>query len=160
MISSALAGSKRGSSVSVPPIDSAAFIAHVWPKLWNSGSAPSVTANESRPIMSTFTSDVAAQVSVRELGALGRAGGARGVEDHGGVDLVAVDDAGDRLVSSSSASNAPDSTVIAASGASPATSCHANDGRRAAVGYGSKSTSRLLSSGFIGTTIAPARRMP
>ena len=45
MISSALPGSKRGISVSVPPPPIVAFSPHVWPNEWNSGSAPSVIAS-------------------------------------------------------------------------------------------------------------------
>jgi hypothetical protein len=38
-----LAALKRGSSVSVPPAASVALSAHVCPKAWKKGSAPSVT---------------------------------------------------------------------------------------------------------------------
>ena len=47
MISSALAGSKRGMNVSVAPENAQAFMQHVWPKEWNSGSAPSTTSSSS-----------------------------------------------------------------------------------------------------------------
>ena len=45
MISSAVPASNRGSSDSEPPTAIVAFSAHVWPKAWNSGSAPSMTAS-------------------------------------------------------------------------------------------------------------------
>ena len=48
MISSALTGSKRGSSVSIPAATTQVFIAHVCPNEWNSGSAPSTTVPFSR----------------------------------------------------------------------------------------------------------------
>jgi hypothetical protein len=44
-ISSALSGSKRGSMVTVAPMQTAAFIVQVCPKEWNSGSAPSSTSS-------------------------------------------------------------------------------------------------------------------
>ena len=47
MISSAFAGSKRGMNVSVAPDSAHAFMQHVWPKEWNSGSAPSTTSPSS-----------------------------------------------------------------------------------------------------------------
>src|SRR5919106_800572 len=40
MISSAVSGSKRGSIVTRAPVRTAQFIVQVWPKEWNSGSAP------------------------------------------------------------------------------------------------------------------------
>ena len=52
MISSALSGSKRGSIVTFAPLHTAAFIVQVWPKEWNSGSAPSSTSfssNSAKP---------------------------------------------------------------------------------------------------------------
>jgi hypothetical protein len=48
MISSALAGSNRGMRVSVPPPAIVAFIAHVWPNEWNSGSAPRIVSSAPR----------------------------------------------------------------------------------------------------------------
>ena len=45
MISSALAGSKRGIIVRHAPTATAAFRPHVCPKEWNSGSAPSRTSS-------------------------------------------------------------------------------------------------------------------
>ena len=45
MISSALAGSKRGTIDSIPPTAIVAFRPHVWPKEWNSGSAPRTTSS-------------------------------------------------------------------------------------------------------------------
>ena len=49
MISSAFAGSKRGMNVSVAPDSAHAFMQHVWPKEWNSGSAPSTMSSSSKP---------------------------------------------------------------------------------------------------------------
>ena len=52
MISSAFSGSKRGSIVTVAPLETAAFIVQVWPNEWNSGSAPSRTSpspNSAKP---------------------------------------------------------------------------------------------------------------
>ena len=58
MISSALSGSKRGSWVIIAPTATQAFIVQVWPKEWNSGSAPSATSSSvtspSRPASSAF----------------------------------------------------------------------------------------------------------
>ena len=55
IIASALAGSKRGSSVRQAPAIRPAFIAAVWPKLWNSGSAPRITSSSvSRISVSSF----------------------------------------------------------------------------------------------------------
>ena len=66
--------------------------AQVCPKAWNSGSAPRITSSvgglDQRPGRDLR---VAAQVVVRELGALGRAGRPGGVEDHRGVVAVALD---------------------------------------------------------------------
>jgi hypothetical protein len=45
MISSALAGSKRGTIDSSPPTAIVAFRPQVWPKEWNSGSAPRTTSS-------------------------------------------------------------------------------------------------------------------
>ena len=45
MISSALSGSKRGIMLTVAPLATALFIVQVWPKEWNSGSAPSSTSS-------------------------------------------------------------------------------------------------------------------
>ena len=45
MISSAFSGSKRGSSVTVAPTVTALFMEQVWPKEWNSGSAPRSTSS-------------------------------------------------------------------------------------------------------------------
>jgi len=45
MMPRALPASKRGRSESEPPAAIAALSAHVWPKAWNSGSAPSSTAS-------------------------------------------------------------------------------------------------------------------
>ena len=45
MISSALAGSKRGIIDRHAPTATAAFRPQVWPKVWNSGSAPSSTSS-------------------------------------------------------------------------------------------------------------------
>src|SRR5919112_2195347 len=44
MISSALSGSKRGNIVTAAPTLTALFIVQVWPKEWNSGSAPRSTS--------------------------------------------------------------------------------------------------------------------
>ena len=41
MISSALSGSNRGIIEIIARLQMPAFSVHVWPKLWNSGSAPS-----------------------------------------------------------------------------------------------------------------------
>ena len=45
MISSAFAGSKRGSIVTVLPLATLAFIVHVCPNEWKSGSAPRSTSS-------------------------------------------------------------------------------------------------------------------
>ena len=98
MISSALAGSKRGISVTVAPLAIAAFIVQVWPKEWNSGSAPSSTSSGDEAAEDLRRGlAVAREVGVRELGALGRAGRARGVEDHRGVVAGAVGELAHRL---------------------------------------------------------------
>ena len=55
-IASALAASKRGSNVSVPPAASVALSAQVWPKAWKKGNAPSVTAVSSMPKSAPLTS--------------------------------------------------------------------------------------------------------
>ena len=52
MISSAFSGSKRGSIVTVAPLQTAEFIVQVWPNEWKSGSAPSSTSpvpNSAKP---------------------------------------------------------------------------------------------------------------
>ena len=52
MISSAFSASKRGSMVTVAPLETAPFIVQVWPNEWNSGSAPSRTSpspNSAKP---------------------------------------------------------------------------------------------------------------
>ncbi len=82
MISSALTGSKRGSSVSMPAATTQVFIAHVCPNEWNSGSAPSTTVPCLQVEEPAGSAAVAQQVVVRQLGTLRRAGGARGVEQH------------------------------------------------------------------------------
>ena len=45
MISSALSGSKRGIWVIMAPTAKQAFMLQVWPKEWNSGSAPSAMSS-------------------------------------------------------------------------------------------------------------------
>ena len=63
MISSALPGSKRGSRVSTPPTAIVALSAQVWPKEWNNGSAPSMTARSSIPKRPTTTSTLRSRFS-------------------------------------------------------------------------------------------------
>ena len=93
MISSALSGSKRGSIVTVAPLQTAQFIVQVWPNEWNSGSAPSSTSPGLNSAKPDHRVAVAQQVRVRQLGALGLAGGAARVEDHRGVVRGAIGDA-------------------------------------------------------------------
>ena len=63
MISSALAGSKRGISVSMAPAPTQLFIAQVWPKEWNSGSAPSTTSSSERSKRPRETSELRRRLS-------------------------------------------------------------------------------------------------
>ena len=56
MISSARPASKRGRRVNRPPTAIVAFSAHVWPKAWKSGSAPSATIVSSKPNSATEAS--------------------------------------------------------------------------------------------------------
>ena len=56
MISSALAGLKRGSSVRQPPAATVALSAQVCPNAWKNGSAPSVMVCSSSPNNATLTS--------------------------------------------------------------------------------------------------------
>ena len=74
-----------------------AFMQHVWPKEWNSGSAPSTTSSSSMPNRFRDACRVVEHVVVGQLGALGLAGGARRVEDHRGVGAVALGDLARRL---------------------------------------------------------------
>ena len=48
MVSSAAAPSKRGNITSADPAKNPAFIAHVWPKEWNSGRQPRITSSADR----------------------------------------------------------------------------------------------------------------
>ena len=69
----------------------------VWPKTWNSGSPPSTTSSSAEREQLQARSRRCRQVGVGQLGALGLAGRARGVEDHRGVVGLAIGDLGDRL---------------------------------------------------------------
>ena len=129
---------------------------------------PSVTVSGPASTRSTRRSRRRAQVAVRELGALRRAGRARRVEDHGGVGVVAVDDLRDRLGARRAAARTrrarrartrrprPRRPRAAAS----ANWCQANSSLGARSPRGGSATSRSLSSGFIGTTTAPSRSAP
>ena len=85
--------SKRGSSTTVPPKAKPAFMITVWPKEWNSGSTHSSVSglSASAPKSASLASALRDHVAVHQLGALGLAGGAGGVEDDGGVVVVDVD---------------------------------------------------------------------
>src|ERR1700760_330014 len=89
MISSALSGSKRGISVSVP--------AAGLPERVKQRQRTERHGLGSDPVHIARDLTVALQVRVGELGALGSAGGARRVQDHGGVVGGAVDDLAPRL---------------------------------------------------------------
>jgi hypothetical protein len=67
-----------------------ALSAHVWPKEWNSGSTQHHRRLVEVEAGRVATSALRREVGVRELGALGLAGGAGGVEDHGGVGAGAL----------------------------------------------------------------------
>ena len=97
MISSALAGSKRGSSVSSPRARTETFITEFIPNTWNSGSVASV--DRLRPGVDQVARRLRArrQVGVRERRALRRPGRARRVDDHRRVVVRAVGDVLDRL---------------------------------------------------------------
>ena len=82
MMSSALAGSNLGSSVSVPAAATVAFSPQVRPKTWNSGRQPITTSS-----LLFFSSVRAVSSALRTRPAwvssapFGLAGGARGVQD-------------------------------------------------------------------------------
>ena len=133
MISRALPGSNLGSSVSVPPAVTVAFSPQVRPNTWNSGRQPMTTSTGAALQQGGRGQlGVAGQVRVGQLGALGPAGGARRVEDHGIVVVAAV--RGDRrgiLVSEREQSGRRPSTTLAPVSAaplaaSPAAPCQAN----------------------------------
>ena len=64
----------------------------VWPNVWNSGRQPSTTSSARASLASkTLTVAFMHQVQVGQHGALGLAGGARGVEDDGRVVRLAGD---------------------------------------------------------------------
>ena len=97
--SSAFSASKRGIRVRQAPAVTAAFSPQVRPKQWNSGRQPITTSSEeSSTSVSALVAALVGEVVVGELGALGLAGGARGVEQHDRVVVVAVGDLVVRLV--------------------------------------------------------------
>ena len=96
MISSALAGSKRGMNVSVAPESAQVFMQHVWPNEWNSGSAPSTMSSTSVPNTASIASAFLNMLSWVSSAPLGWPV-VPDVEDHRGVGAVALDDLARRL---------------------------------------------------------------
>ena len=97
IISSALPGSKRGSSVSSARARTVTFMTEFMPKTWKSGSVASVDGV--RPGVDEVARGLGAggEVRVHERRALRRPGGARRVDDHGRVVVLAVGDLLDRV---------------------------------------------------------------
>ena len=97
IVASATSGPKRGISVSDAPALIAAFSPQVWPKAWNSGSAPKITSLGADREQRLGDIGVDREVRVGQLRALRLPGRARRVEDHRRVAGGAVDDLRQRL---------------------------------------------------------------
>ena len=164
-----LAGSKRGISVRQPPArDRRVHPAGLAEGVEQRQRAERDVVRRRGSNRPTATSALRSQVVVGQLGALRLAGGARRVEDHRGVVVVALGDLGGRARARRAAPRTrPGSTTMISA---PASSAPASRGLgelvpgehelRARVARGRSSTSRALSSTFIGTTTPPARRTP
>ena len=150
----------------LPPAAIAAFWMQVWPKEWKSGSAASATSSPASGISrGTTTAQLMQQVRVRELGALGLARGARGVEDHGGVGGERRVQRRQRRRAAASSARLPAPALPAHSTGTPAASAPAraaasNSGmgdQQARLGVLEEvGTSGAAQSTFSGTTVQPA----